>query len=75
MCFEGLDKRYTDNKEELKKRLNYELGVIKDMGYVDYFLIVVGFHPLCTGTRNHGRTRARLGSGKSGFLYTWNHEA
>ena len=43
LCFEGLDKRYTDNKEELKKRLNYELGVIKDMGYVDYFLIVWDF--------------------------------
>ena len=43
LCFEGLDERYTDNKEELKKRLNYELGVIKDMGYVDYFLIVWDF--------------------------------
>lgn len=43
LCFEGLDMRYTDNKEELKKRLNYELGVIKDMGYVDYFLIVWDF--------------------------------
>ena len=43
LCFEGLDKRYTDNKEEPKKRLNYELGVIKDMGYVDYFLIVWDF--------------------------------
>lgn len=43
LCFEGLDKRYTDNKEELKKRLNYELGVIKDMGYIDYFLIVWDF--------------------------------
>ena len=43
LCFEGFDKRYTDNKEELKKRLNYELGVIKDMGYVDYFLIVWDF--------------------------------
>ena len=43
LCFEGLDKRYTDNKEELKKRLNYELGVIKAMGYVDYILIVWDF--------------------------------
>ena len=43
LCFEGLDKRYTDNKEELRNRLNYELGVIKDMGYVDYFLIVWDF--------------------------------
>ena len=26
--------------EEIRKRAEYELGVIKKMGYVDYFLIV-----------------------------------
>ena len=40
LCFEGLKKRYPNNSEELKPRLQYELGVIRDMGYVDYFLIV-----------------------------------
>ena len=29
--------------EELKERLNYELSTIKNMGYVDYFLIVWDF--------------------------------
>ena len=29
--------------EELKERLNYELTTIKNMGYVDYFLIVWDF--------------------------------
>ena len=29
--------------EPLKERLNYELGVIQKMGYVDYFLIVWDF--------------------------------
>ena len=43
LCFEGLDKRYGDKAEELKERLDYELGVIKKMGYVDYFLIVWDF--------------------------------
>ena len=43
LCFEGLEKRYPDANEELKERLNYELGVIKSMGYVDYFLIVWDF--------------------------------
>lgn len=45
-CFEGLEKRYPDGREILQKateRLEYELSVIKDMGYVDYFLIVWDF--------------------------------
>ena len=36
-------KRYPQNHTELEDRLNYELGVIKEMGYVDYFLIVWDF--------------------------------
>ena len=43
LCFEGLNKRYGEKAEELKERLDYELGVIKRMGYVDYFLIVWDF--------------------------------
>ena len=37
---DGFCDRYPDGGEELEKRLEYELGVIKKMGYVDYFLIV-----------------------------------
>ncbi|MDO4938700.1 MAG: DNA polymerase III subunit alpha [Lachnospiraceae bacterium] len=40
LCYDGLNKRYPDAGESLHKRLEYELGVIKKMGYVDYFLIV-----------------------------------
>lgn len=43
LCYEGLKERYPDRVEELKERLDYELGVIKQMGYVDYFLIVWDF--------------------------------
>lgn len=43
LCFEGLEKRYGDPSQELKERLDYELSVIKNMGYVDYFLIVWDF--------------------------------
>ena len=32
--------KYEDLSEEIRKRAEYELGVIKKMGYVDYFLIV-----------------------------------
>ena len=43
LCFDGLKERYPQNHSELEGRLNYELGVIKEMGYVDYFLIVWDF--------------------------------
>ena len=43
LCFDGLEKRYGEPGQELVDRLNYELGVIKNMGYVDYFLIVWDF--------------------------------
>ncbi|WP_346907077.1 DNA polymerase III subunit alpha [Faecalicatena orotica] len=43
LCFEGLDKHYGNPSDELKERLKYELDVIKNMGYVDYFLIVWDF--------------------------------
>ena len=41
LCFDGLAQRYPKQQaQELKSRLEYELDVIKTMGYVDYFLIV-----------------------------------
>ena len=43
LCYDGLKERYTENLDELGKRLEYELGVIQKMGYVDYFLIVWDF--------------------------------
>ena len=43
LCFKGLEERYQPVTEELKERLNYELSTIKNMGYVDYFLIVWDF--------------------------------
>ena len=43
LCFDGLYQRYEHPEGELEARLRYELGVIKTMGYVDYFLIVWDF--------------------------------
>ncbi len=49
LSYAGLKKRYAHVKEseefyqELVKRLEYELSVIRKMGYVDYFLIVWDF--------------------------------
>ncbi len=43
LCFEGLEKRYPGYGEEHTARLEYELSTIKEMGFVDYFLIVWDF--------------------------------
>lgn len=40
MCEKGAEKRYGTITEEIRSRLEYELGVIEKMGFVDYFLIV-----------------------------------
>ncbi len=50
LCDDGLAERYGDGSlpagetgQTLRERLDYELGVIRTMGYVDYFLIVWDF--------------------------------
>ena len=45
LCLEGIRRLYPDAKpgDEPYTRLEYELGVISGMGYVDYFLIVWDF--------------------------------
>lgn len=51
LCNEGFKERYPEDDGTLKGRLEYELGVIKSMGYVDYFLIVWDF---INFARSHG---------------------
>lgn len=44
LCKKGAVKRYGKQiSSEVKERLQYEIGVITQMGYVDYFLIVYDF--------------------------------
>ena len=43
LCREGLSQRYAADRQDARDRLEYELSVIIQMGYVDYFLIVWDF--------------------------------
>ncbi|AUN13004.1 DNA polymerase III subunit alpha [Paraclostridium sordellii] len=43
LCFKGLKERYENPSKEILERLEYELGVIEKMGYVEYFLITWDF--------------------------------
>ncbi len=43
LCYEGFEARYTNPPESYLQRLEYEIGVISRMGYVNYYLIVWDF--------------------------------
>ncbi len=43
LTMEGARKRYGDISDDLQARIDYELGVIKKMGFPGYFLIVQDF--------------------------------
>lgn len=43
LCTDGLKERYGEDAKKHEERLEYELSIIKRMGYVDYFLIVWDF--------------------------------
>lgn len=48
---EGLSSRYKDITQEVVDRMEYEIGVIRNTGYADYFLIVQDF---IKWARDHG---------------------
>ncbi len=43
LCMDGFAERYPDAPESYRERLEYEIGVISRMGYVNYYLIVWDF--------------------------------
>ena len=43
LCEDGFAERYPNPPEEYRERLEYEIGVISRMGYVNYYLIVWDF--------------------------------
>lgn len=47
LCRDGVAERYPEDDGTLQKRLEYELDIIKTMGFVDYFLIVWDYINYC----------------------------
>lgn len=58
LCMEGLKERYDEITDQIKERFDYEMGVIKQMGYAGYFLIVKDF---CDHAR---KVNVRVGPGR-----------
>lgn len=51
LCEEALPTHYAEITDEVRKRLDFELDIINEMGYACYFLIVWDFISYC---RKHG---------------------
>ena len=49
LCLDGFARRYPDGPEEYRKQLQYEMDMIRKMGFVDYFLIVSDFIAFAKG--------------------------
>ncbi len=43
LCLEGLARRYPGDPDEPRRRLDYELGVVRQTGFADYILVVYDF--------------------------------
>ena len=43
LCYDGFRERYPNPPEEYRQRLEYEIGIISRMGYINYYLIVWDF--------------------------------
>jgi len=61
LCLEGLAEKYPDDDGSIKQQLEYELGIIKTMGFTEYFLIVAEY---CNWSRANGVT-VGLGRGSA----------
>ncbi len=65
LCREGLAARYGEITDDITTRLNYELDVIHEMGFEDYFLIV---WDLCRFSREQGIWWNVRGSGAGSIV-------
>ena len=43
LCYQGLRKKYGELSEPIRQRIDYELDIIKQSGYANYFLIVADY--------------------------------
>lgn len=74
LCYNGLKERYTPVTERETDRLEYELGVINSMGYVDYFLIVWDFIKFAKDNKIPVGPGARFRCGQYRGLQSQHHD-
>jgi DNA polymerase-3 subunit alpha len=65
LAYEGVEKKYGEFTDALKERTDYELSVIDEKGYNDYFLIVYQIVGFC---RKNGIVVSMRGSGTGSIV-------
>ena len=65
LTYDGAKEKYGEISEDLKQRIDYELSVIEEKGYNDYFLVVRDFVMFC---RNNGIVVGVRGSGSGSVV-------
>ncbi len=65
LCFEGLARRYPGEPEEARRRLEYELDVVRQTGFADYILVV---HDFAQHARRTGILMAVRGSAAASII-------
>ncbi|HEU4759111.1 MAG TPA: DNA polymerase III subunit alpha, partial [Dehalococcoidia bacterium] len=65
LCLEGLARRYAEGAEEPRRRLEYELDVVRQTGFADYILVV---HDFAQYARNRGILMAVRGSAAASII-------
>ena len=65
LCQEGLRRRYGDVTEELRRRLDYELEVIRQTNFPDYFLVI---HQIASFARRQGILMGVRGSAAASLV-------
>ena len=74
LCWDGLERRYgPDVPPSNKDRLTYEIGVVKSMGYTNYYLIVWDYIKLRQESGHSGRPGPWLGRGQHRGLLCRHH--
>ncbi|MBI2914087.1 MAG: DNA polymerase III subunit alpha, partial [Chloroflexi bacterium] len=65
LCSEGLARRYGDAGDEARRRLDYELEVVRQTGFTDYILVV---HDFAQYARSRGILMAVRGSAAASVI-------
>jgi len=65
LCYQGLDHRYPEGAEEARRRLDYELDVVKRTGFTHYILVV---HDIALYARQQGIFMAVRGSAAASLI-------
>ena len=60
LCDEGVSRRYGGMRPDIRERLDYELGIIREKGFASYFLVVRDIVQQCPRTCGRGSAASSI---------------